>query len=238
MTELDDLRANVALLERAAKLAAEETRAANTRALVAEAKLAVALPFVSQHALAMAWGAQAIDDAEEGAAQWAIGEVEAFDARVRGLQLRAGLRLSVLQAERDAARAERDRFDAELADVHLTLADMQRAADDSITDGSTPFVAALPLGAVGPEMDGLDAILRTATPAGLPAPIPMFLSCPACTERHIDEGEFATKRHHTHSCQSCGLTWRPAVEATVGVQFLPGFKNEPARMTGADRGSE
>ena len=37
--------------------------------------------------------------------------------------------------------------------------------------------------------------------------------------------EFATKPHHTHSCQECGLTWRPAIGPTVGVQFLPGFKN-------------
>jgi hypothetical protein len=57
--------------------------------------------------------------------------------------------------------------------------------------------------------------------------IPMILTCPSCGARHIDEGEFATKPHHTHSCQSCGLTWRPAVVPTVGVRFLPGFKSEP-----------
>lgn len=54
----------------------------------------------------------------------------------------------------------------------------------------------------------------------------MRLTCPGCGELHIDEGEFATKPHHTHSCQHCGLTWRPAVVHTVGVRFLPGFKNE------------
>lgn len=42
-------------------------------------------------------------------------------------------------------------------------------------------------------------------------PVPLYLTCPKCNARHIDEGEFATKPHHTHSCQSCGLTWRPAV---------------------------
>ena len=57
------------------------------------------------------------------------------------------------------------------------------------------------------------------------APIPMFLTCPLCGARHIDMGEFATKPHHTHACQGCGLTWRPAIEMTVGVQFLPGFKD-------------
>jgi predicted RNA-binding Zn-ribbon protein involved in translation (DUF1610 family) len=59
----------------------------------------------------------------------------------------------------------------------------------------------------------------------LKAPISMLLWCPACGERHIDSGEFATKRHHTHACQSCGVVWRPALVDTVGVQFLPGFKN-------------
>lgn len=55
------------------------------------------------------------------------------------------------------------------------------------------------------------------------APVPILLHCPECNERHIDRGEFATKVHHTHSCQFCGMTWRPAVVPTVGVQFLPGF---------------
>lgn len=56
-------------------------------------------------------------------------------------------------------------------------------------------------------------------------PIPMLLWCPSCSARHIDVGKFATKPHHTHACQSCGMVWRPALVPTVGVQFLPGFKN-------------
>jgi hypothetical protein len=59
-----------------------------------------------------------------------------------------------------------------------------------------------------------------------PPPIPMLLSCPACHARHIDEGEFVTKIHHTHACQSCGHCWRPAIVPTIGVQFLPGFRNK------------
>lgn len=59
--------------------------------------------------------------------------------------------------------------------------------------------------------------------------IPMLLWCPECGARHIDEGAFATKLHHTHACQSCGMVWRPAIEPTSGVQFLPGFKNEQER---------
>jgi len=58
-------------------------------------------------------------------------------------------------------------------------------------------------------------------------PIPMLLHCPMCSARHIDEGDYATKSHHTHACQDCGHVWRPAVVPTVGVRFLPGFKNEP-----------
>jgi rubredoxin len=56
--------------------------------------------------------------------------------------------------------------------------------------------------------------------------IPMLLWCPDCGERHIDKGEFATKVHHTHACQTCGHVWRPAIVPTLGVQFLPGFKND------------
>ncbi len=66
-------------------------------------------------------------------------------------------------------------------------------------------------------------------------PVPMLLHCPMCNARHIDEGEFATKPHHSHACQShvvengkrhrCGHVWRPAIVATVGVEALPGFVN-------------
>ena len=56
-------------------------------------------------------------------------------------------------------------------------------------------------------------------------PTPMILHCPECGTRHIDKGRFAKKRHHTHACQGCGFVWRPAVVATVGVKFLPGFKD-------------
>lgn len=75
-----------------------------------------------------------------------------------------------------------------------------------------------------------DAVRLLIPPA---VPIPMILHCPGvkadgtvCGARHVDVGIFATKHHHTHSCQMCGFTWRPAVVNTVGVQFLPGFKNE------------
>ncbi len=59
-------------------------------------------------------------------------------------------------------------------------------------------------------------------------PIECILHCPECHERHVDVDEFATKPHHTHACQNCGFVWRPAVVNTVGVRFLPGFKNPPS----------
>ena len=68
-------------------------------------------------------------------------------------------------------------------------------------------------------------------------PIPMLLWCPECGQRHIDQGEFATKAHHTHACQGCGMVWRPAVPATVGVWFLPGFKDEDQQqLTDGEQG--
>jgi predicted RNA-binding Zn-ribbon protein involved in translation (DUF1610 family) len=57
-------------------------------------------------------------------------------------------------------------------------------------------------------------------------PVPMRLPCPRCHELHVDTGDFATKLHHTHACQHCGEVWRPALVNTVGVQFLPGFRDE------------
>ncbi len=80
-----------------------------------------------------------------------------------------------------------------------------------------------PLDMRGAAQDALAQLTDRIT-----APIPMYLTCPKCSERHIDEGDFRTKPHHTHSCQHCGLTWRPAIVHTVGVEFLPGFKNDPA----------
>lgn len=69
-----------------------------------------------------------------------------------------------------------------------------------------------------------------------PGPVAIRINCPECGTLHIDEGIFATKPHHTHSCQGCGLTWRPAVVDTVGVRYLPGFKNEPGVTFGGPQG--
>ncbi len=75
----------------------------------------------------------------------------------------------------------------------------------------------------------------TTEDTSMTAPIPMLIWCPF-GHRHIDEGELATKPHHTHACQhlGCGIVWRPAKVNTVGVELLPGFKNEPAPKVAPD----
>lgn len=73
--------------------------------------------------------------------------------------------------------------------------------------------------------DQVSLIEHIAERLKIGGPVQMLLWCPSCGDRHIDVGEFATKVHHTHACQSCGMVWRPAVVATVGAQWLPGFKN-------------
>lgn len=76
------------------------------------------------------------------------------------------------------------------------------------------------------ERAAREAVDRLKSATSTTAPLPMLLVCPSCSERHIDDGEFAVNPHHTHACQACGMVWRPAIEPTIGVQFLPGFKNK------------
>lgn len=37
-------------------------------------------------------------------------------------------------------------------------------------------------------------------------------------------GDFGIRHQH------CGMSWRPAVVDTVGVEFLPGFKDEEPKL--------
>lgn len=69
------------------------------------------------------------------------------------------------------------------------------------------------------------ATLHDAVIEALNAPIPMIIICPSCHQRHIDEGEFATRPHRVHACQHCGVLFQVALVPTVGVRFLPGCKN-------------
>lgn len=67
---------------------------------------------------------------------------------------------------------------------------------------------------------------KRSKPSPRVKPIPMIIWCPFCNGRHIDVGKFATKAHATHACQHCGAVWRPALVPTVGVEFLPGYKDD------------
>lgn len=48
-------------------------------------------------------------------------------------------------------------------------------------------------------------------------PTPMELVCPNCGTQHVDQGEWETRHHKTHQCQTCQHEWRPFEYATVGV---------------------
>lgn len=94
-------------------------------------------------------------------------------------------------------------------------------------DGSSKIISACSLHQAYARDEVEAALTRERTKGTVP--IPMLLWCPGCGERHIDEGEFATRVHTTHACQACGFVWRPAIVATIGMKFLPGFKNEETR---------
>lgn len=55
-------------------------------------------------------------------------------------------------------------------------------------------------------------------------PVPMILFCPRCGLRHIDQADPANgwlnEPHRSHLCAGCGLIWRPADIATVGVAAI------------------
>jgi len=74
--------------------------------------------------------------------------------------------------------------------------------------------------------------------ASLPsAVVDMLLFCPRCDRQHIDEpkGEWTNPPHATHTCQHCGLLWRPANANTNGVQSLPANElKHVERMAAAD----
>ena len=132
------------------------------------------------------------------------------------------------------AEADKAGLDAANGEIQRLQSSLDAARDALTTASSCLDREGEPL--VGVAIQAIDRGLGRApveptteppTPAK-PPPIHMRLLCPRCHVLHIDVGAFATKPHHTHACQSCGEVWRPAVVHTVGVEFLPGFKNEPA----------
>lgn len=80
------------------------------------------------------------------------------------------------------------------------------------------------------ELTKYDAAMTEMSRAASMEPVPMRIPCPACGTIHVDKGRFATHPHHTHACQACGMVWRPGIGPTVGVQFLPGFKDEQGEL--------
>jgi predicted RNA-binding Zn-ribbon protein involved in translation (DUF1610 family) len=45
----------------------------------------------------------------------------------------------------------------------------------------------------------------------------LYLSCPACGTRHVDEGAWALRHHKTHHCTACGHEWTPCPYPTFGA---------------------
>lgn len=134
----------------------------------------------SQLALAMAWGAQAIADAEEAAASWAIGKVEDHHVEIRRLRLRAALRLSVLEAERDAARDEADRARRDLRSKLISspaydggsrslIEVLVRRLGGCVTVSDREIVQALGEVETSWSLDGMLTI-RTLSPVATPDP--------------------------------------------------------------------
>ncbi|WP_196486212.1 hypothetical protein [Burkholderia cepacia] len=94
------------------------------------------------------------------------------------------------------------------------------------------------------EHNGVMELAPSASPAELPveAPIPVLLFCPRCGTQHIDAPETEPGRlissgpnagravpprvtwdkppHRSHLCHACGIIWRPADVATVGVAAI------------------
>jgi len=151
-----------------------------------------------------------------------------------------GARLAALEAVANAARTQAysnklmhsesgslikalDRLD------YLSVSDSAAASTGNGEDqvGSAPPACGDERAAALPAEDSTAVESAGSAKTKPSEPIPMLLWCPECKARHVDAGAFKTKVHHTHSCQACGHTWRPAVVPTVGVQFLPGFRDEP-----------
>lgn len=67
-------------------------------------------------------------------------------------------------------------------------------------------------------------------PLDKPLPVPMLLFCPRCSEQHIDlpnESQgWTNPPHATHTCQHCGLLWRPSNVETTGVANIPALENK------------
>ncbi len=107
--------------------------------------------------------------------------------------------------------------------------------DDGFRSGGPLAAVALALETLF-ESKAREALEGRTLPELVPQPMKQVIYCPLsakcecgrprmCGARHVDKGDFATKPHHTHSCQECGGSFRLQKEATVGVAFIPEFKD-------------
>lgn len=131
--------------------------------------------------------------------------------------------LRVGVGERDRAQRRRSHHLGVHGVQTFRLASTAPSASRARCRASSRRTRSVPLGCR--QKRDSDRLVEALASVEMPA-VALVLNCPACGERHVDEGVWATKLHHTHACQICGLAWRPAIVFTVGVQFLPGFKSE------------
>ncbi|MBW5285980.1 helix-turn-helix domain-containing protein [Burkholderia gladioli] len=108
--------------------------------------------------------------------------------------------------------------------------------NDHLPDGPmrhTPSGTNLLNGAQAEEMVRYMLDAAPAAPVAEAEPIPMLLFCPRCGTQHIDapedaecDGEvvhsagWSNPPHRSHLCHACGIVWRPADVATVGVEAI------------------
>ncbi|ATF86916.1 hypothetical protein [Burkholderia gladioli] len=107
---------------------------------------------------------------------------------------------------------------------------------DGLQKGAA-FVNCTPRGVYGAMLDA-----APAAPVAEAEPIPMLLFCPRCGTQHIDAPEsepgqlisggpnagravppkvtWTNPPHRSHLCHACGIVWRPADVATVGVEAI------------------
>lgn len=149
-------------------------------------------------------------------------------ARIRSMEFNLS-ELSAMSADyRNREAASLTRAEALEAEI--------KAMRDSSTEAPIPYIERrYPTRQdMRVEIARLSNLVRIYKPVG---PVPLVMYCPA-GHPHVDEGEWATRPHKTHQCQAnvfgdcmcyhrekckciCGLEWRPAEFATVGVRARP-----------------
>jgi len=138
-----------------------------------------------------------------------------------------------IAAERDAALielADRKQFDAKISALIQELQDSYESLRHDLYVALDLFGAGAPADFSDRSMTSQVGSMRLQVidlirkldekRAADELPIRMLLECPNCFERHIDEGEWATRPHKIHECQACGHQFKVCDRPTVGVKFL------------------